>query len=58
MNLTMKLTFDGLVRALRWKGIALKERASLSRADGRTVLKTESGAGDDGQRGSIAEGAV
>lgn len=52
MNITMKLTFDGLVRALRFKGLALREDAALRRRD------TTGGNQHDERRGSIAEGPV
>lgn len=46
MKLVMKCTFDGLVRALQWKALALREAAEQEKDS------------DDQRRGSIAEGSV
>ncbi|URQ74176.1 MAG: hypothetical protein NBV76_06335 [Candidatus Ochrobactrum gambitense] len=72
MNIAMKLTTDGLVRALRWKALAVSDDLILDRqapaqgAGAETISNTgtvTSNGGPDGNwngigRGSIAEGAL
>lgn len=61
MNITMKLTFDGLVRALRWRSLALREDAALGLLDREpdmTNAPTENGGRHEQWRGRVTEGAV
>lgn len=60
MNISMQLTFDGLVRALRWKALAVREAIAVQQAPGSdaTGISTAKEAGGDKHeewRGSIAE---
>ncbi len=60
MNISMRLTFDGLVRALRWKALAVRETIAVQQAPGpdATGISTISNAGGgkhEEWRGSIAE---
>jgi hypothetical protein len=56
MNLTMAITLDGLVRALRWKAHDLAESAESGYAGSRDIPSGEPSAriGIDGE---LAEGA-
>lgn len=59
MNLAMKLTFDGLVRALRLKAMSAQDNAEL--AQKRPInsgMATSDGEADDPWRGRPTEGAV
>ncbi len=61
MNISMQLTFDGLVRALRWKALAARETIAVQQAPGpdATGISTAKNAGGgkhEEWRGSIAEG--
>lgn len=68
MNIAMKLTADGLVRALRWKALAVSDdlifdRQALARSAGagtisNTGTTTSSGGPDGAWSGSIAEGSL
>ncbi len=60
MNISMQLTFDGLVRALRWKALAAREAIAVQQAPGSddTGIRTAQDAGGgkhEEWRGSIAE---
>ncbi|MFV0801021.1 MULTISPECIES: hypothetical protein [Brucella] len=59
----MQLTFDGLVRALRWKALSVRETIAVQQASasGDTGIRTTRNAGGgkhEEWRGSIAEGSV
>lgn len=54
MNIAMKLTFDGLVRALRFRQLALREELALKQDMGRDT----SGEKYDERRSSITESPV
>ncbi|MBV2142644.1 hypothetical protein KUG47_03910 [Falsochrobactrum sp. TDYN1] len=58
MNIAMKLTFDGLVRALRFRQLAVREDLALGRRPGSSEIKETSGERYDERRSSIAEGPV
>lgn len=61
MNITMQLTFEGLVRALRWRALAIREDASLGLLPDRqdkTNPSTENGGRHEQWRRRLAEGAV
>ncbi|KAB2654988.1 hypothetical protein F9K94_22270 [Brucella tritici] len=63
MNISMQLTFDGLVRALRWKALSVGEAITVQQASGSddTGIRTTRNAGGgkhEEWRGSIAEGSV
>ncbi|MFQ0814896.1 hypothetical protein AVM02_05585 [Brucella anthropi] len=63
MNISMQLTFDGLVRALRWKALSVRETVAVQQAPGSddTGIRTAQDAGGgkhEEWRGSIAEGSV
>lgn len=51
----MKLTFEGLIRALRFKQIALKEDIATGRQIARNSVEESSGDRNEKQRGSFAE---
>lgn len=60
MNISMQLTFDGLVRALRWKALAVREIIAVQQASGLdvtgvTTAKDADGGKHEKWRGSIAE---
>ncbi len=58
MNITMKLTFDGLIRALRFQQIALKEDIAIGRQIARRNVEKSSGDTNEKQRRSIAESTL
>lgn len=63
MNVSIQLTFDGLVRALRWKALSVREAIAVQQASGSddTGIRTPKNAGGgkhEEWRGSIAEGSV
>ena len=63
MNISMQLTFDGLVRALRWKALSVRETIVVQQAPGSddTGIRTAENAGGgrhEEWRGSIAESSV
>ncbi|MEN5297339.1 hypothetical protein ABE530_03160 [Brucella sp. TWI559] len=58
MNVTMKLTFDGLVRALRFKQIALREEIATWGSGSRGDKEKLIGEHNEEQRGSIAESTL
>jgi len=58
MNATMKLTFDGLIRALRFRQTAVREDISLGQLDARHESKKSSGEQNEEWRGSIAESTL
>ena len=64
MNITMKLTFDGLVRALRWKAFDAGETVALERHRLERVrtdaddIDMAIGGKHDERSSSIAEGPV
>ncbi|MGU3399802.1 hypothetical protein ACLBWS_08655 [Brucellaceae bacterium D45D] len=59
MNIAMKLTFDALVRALRFRGLAAEESVALVKPRADTINSQISGGEtDDAWRGSTAKGAV
>ncbi|MFK0682960.1 hypothetical protein SD208_01415 [Ochrobactrum sp. BD67] len=56
----MQLTFDGLVRALRWKALAVREAIAVQQGPGAdltgfTTAKDAGGGKHEEWRGSIAE---
>lgn len=62
MNIAMKLTAEGLVRALRWKALAVSDdlifdRQALAQSAGAKTV-TSSGDPDGTWSGSITEGAL
>ncbi len=62
MNISMQLTFDGLVRALRWKALSARETIAVQQALASvdTGIRTANSAGGgkhEEWRGSIAEGS-
>jgi len=58
VNLTMKLTFDGLVRALRFKQIALREDIAIATSGGGGDVEKLIGEQNEERRGSIAESTL
>jgi len=58
VNITMKLTFDGLVRALRFRQIAVREDITTGQLIARRDTQKSSGEQDEERRGSIAEGTL
>ncbi|TNV14809.1 hypothetical protein FIB18_06250 [Brucella pecoris] len=63
MNISMQLTFDGLVRALRWKALSVGEAIAVQQASGSRdtgILKAKNAGGGKHEewRSSIAEGSV
>ncbi|WP_343313902.1 hypothetical protein AAIB41_01745 [Brucella sp. BE17] len=59
MNIVMKLTFDGLVRALRFKALAAEETAAFAKQrPAQSDMDISGGETDDAWRGSTAKGAV
>ena len=58
MNIAMKLTFDGLVRALRFRQLAVREELALGRRFSEDENKKTSGERYDERRSSIAESPV
>lgn len=58
VNVTMKLTFDGLVRALRFKQTALREEIAIGRFDGRGDMGKLIGEHNDERRSSITESTL
>ncbi|MCX2695992.1 MULTISPECIES: hypothetical protein [Ochrobactrum] len=54
----MKLTFDGLVRALRFKQIALREEIATWGSGSRGDKEKLIGEHNEEQRGSIAESTL
>ncbi|MDR6431481.1 hypothetical protein [Brucella pseudogrignonensis] len=58
MNVTMKLTFDGLIRALRFQQTAMREDISLGRLGARHEREKSSGDQNEEWRGSIAESTL
>lgn len=59
MNIAMKLTFDGLVRALRFKAFAAEETAAFTKQRAaQSDMEISGGETDDPWRGSTAKGAV
>ncbi|GLU28765.1 hypothetical protein [Brucella sp. NBRC 12950] len=58
MNITMKLTFDGLVRALRFRQIAVREDIATGQLIARRDTQKSGGEQDEERRGSIAEGTL
>lgn len=55
MNVTMKLTFDGLIRALRFRQTAVRDDISLGRMSVQREREKSSGDQNEEWRGSIAE---
>jgi len=60
MNISMQLTFDGLVRALRWKALAVREAIAVQQGPGAdltglTTARDAGGGKHEEWRGSIAE---
>ncbi len=58
MNVTMKLTFDGLIRALRFRQTAVREDISLGRMSVQREREKPSGEQNEEWRGSIAESTL
>lgn len=58
MNVTMKLTFDGLIRALRFRQTAVREDISIGRLNARRESENSSGDQNEEWRGSIAESTL
>lgn len=58
MNVTMKLTFDGLIRALRFRQTAVREDISIGRLGVRRDSEKPSGDQNEEWRGSIAESSL
>ncbi len=58
MNVNMKLTFDGLVRALRFKQVALREDIAIGGFGARYEPEKYSGEQNEKRRDSIAEGTL
>jgi len=58
MNVLMKLTFDGLIRALRFRQAAVREDISLGRRGVQPETENSSGDRHEEWRGSIAEGTL
>ncbi|OYR19547.1 hypothetical protein CEV31_1829 [Brucella thiophenivorans] len=58
MNVNMKLTFDGLVRALRFKQLALREDIAIGGLGARYEPEKFRGEQNGERRGSIAEGTL
>lgn len=58
MNVTMKLTFDGLIRALRFRQSAVREDVSIGRMGVRRESENSSGDQNEEWRGSTAEGTL
>ncbi|WP_169717319.1 hypothetical protein [Brucella thiophenivorans] len=54
----MKLTFDGLVRALRFKQLALREDIAIGGLGARYEPEKFRGEQNGERRGSIAEGTL
>ena len=57
MNITMKLTFDGLVRALRFKELGLRENITIGlKPSNSDAIKTR---GEQNEwSGSVTEGTL
>lgn len=58
MNVTMKLTFDGLIRALRFRQTAVREDISLGRMSVQREREKPNGEQNEEWRGSIAESTL
>ena len=63
MNISMQLTFDGLVRALRWKALSVRETIVVqltpgSDDTGNSTARNTGGGRHEERRGSIAESSV
>lgn len=58
MNVTMKLTFEGLIRALRFRQTALHEDISIGRLGAQRESENSSGDRNEEWRGSTAEGTL
>lgn len=63
MNISMQLTFDGLVRALRWKALSVGEAITVQHmpvSNDTGILKAKNAGGGKHEewRSSIAEGSV
>ena len=63
MNISMQLTFDGLVRALRWKALSVGETIAVQQASesddtGISTARNTGGSRHEEWRGSIAESSI
>ncbi|HWT63934.1 MAG TPA: hypothetical protein VN150_15265 [Ochrobactrum sp.] len=58
MNLTMKLTFEGLIRALRFRQAAVREDIAIGRLDTRGDNQKSSGDQNEEWRERIAESTL
>lgn len=57
MNISMQLTFDGLVRALRWKALSVGEAIAVQQASGSRdtgILKAKNAGGASMRNGAAA----
>lgn len=54
----MKLTFEGLIRALRFKLLTQQENIAIGRTGARSEVNDSSGDQNEKWRGSIAESTL